>query len=75
MRRPKRRRRKRLPRTKLVVQRTQELEQKHKDTLDALALDQADKVEKLELEREELKEEISKLTKDRDIANRTLADL
>ena len=26
---------------KLVVQRTQELEQKHKDALDALALDQA----------------------------------
>ena len=60
---------------RLVAQRTQELEQKYKDALDALALDQAGKVEKLELERDELKEEISKLTKDRDIANRTLADL
>nr|XP_040258442.1 titin homolog [Aegilops tauschii subsp. strangulata] len=60
---------------KLVMQQTQELERKHKDALDALALDQADKVEKLELEREELKKEVSKLTEDRDRANCTLADL
>ena len=40
-----------------------------------MALDQAGKVEKPELEQEELKEEISKLTKDKDMANRTLADL
>nr|XP_020167124.1 fibrous sheath CABYR-binding protein-like [Aegilops tauschii subsp. strangulata] len=60
---------------KIVAQRTQELEQKHKDALDALALDQAGKVEKLELEREGLKKEISELTGERDTANRTLADL
>nr|XP_020188330.1 uncharacterized protein LOC109774021 [Aegilops tauschii subsp. strangulata] len=60
---------------KLVTQRTQELEQKYKDALDALALDQAGKVEKLELERDELKEEISKLTKDRDMTTHTLAEL
>nr|XP_020159461.1 paramyosin-like [Aegilops tauschii subsp. strangulata] len=60
---------------KLVAQRTQELERKHKDALDALALDQAGMVEKLELEREELEKEISKLTEDMDTANRTLVDL
>nr|XP_045087429.1 translation initiation factor IF-2-like [Aegilops tauschii subsp. strangulata] len=59
---------------KLVAQRTQDLEQKHKDALDALALDHTGKVEKLELEREELKKEISRLTEERDTANRALAD-
>nr|XP_040256230.1 uncharacterized protein LOC120973962 [Aegilops tauschii subsp. strangulata] len=59
---------------KLVAQRTQELEQKRKDTLDALALDHIGKVEKLELEREELKKEISRMTEERDTANRPLAD-
>nr|XP_020182544.1 tropomyosin-like [Aegilops tauschii subsp. strangulata] len=59
---------------KIVAQRTQELEQKHKDALDALALDHAGKVEKLELERDGLKKEILELTEERDTANRTLAD-
>nr|XP_040258271.1 uncharacterized protein LOC109754103 [Aegilops tauschii subsp. strangulata] len=59
---------------KIVAQRTQELEQRHKDTLDALALDNAGKVVKLELEREELKKEVSELTEERDTANHTLAD-
>nr|XP_020161636.1 nuclear matrix constituent protein 1a-like [Aegilops tauschii subsp. strangulata] len=60
---------------KIVAQRTQELEQKHKDALDALALDHADKVEKLELEQEELKKKVSELKEERDTTNRTLADL
>nr|XP_020170748.1 A-kinase anchor protein 5-like [Aegilops tauschii subsp. strangulata] len=60
---------------KIVAQRTQELEQKHNDALDALVLDQAGKVEKLELEREGLKKEILELTEERDTVNRTLADL
>ena len=57
------------------MQRTQELEQKHKDTLSALALDHTGKVKELELEREELKKVASELTKERDTANRTLADV
>nr|XP_020186347.1 autophagy-related protein 23-like [Aegilops tauschii subsp. strangulata] len=60
---------------KIISQRTQELERKHKDALDALALDHTGKVEKLELEREELKEEISKMKKDRDMTAHTLAEL
>nr|XP_020186146.1 coiled-coil domain-containing protein 157-like [Aegilops tauschii subsp. strangulata] len=59
---------------KIVAQRTQELEQRHKDTLDALSLDHAGKVEKLELEREELKKKILELTEERDTANRAPAD-
>nr|XP_020178476.1 TATA element modulatory factor-like [Aegilops tauschii subsp. strangulata] len=59
---------------KIIAQRTQELEQKHKDTLNALARDNAGKVEKLELERDGLKKEILELTEERDTANRTLAD-
>ena len=50
------------------------MEQKHKDTLNALARDNAGKVEKLELERDGLKKEILELTEERDTANRTLAD-
>nr|XP_020166211.1 arginine and glutamate-rich protein 1-like [Aegilops tauschii subsp. strangulata] len=57
---------------KIVTQRTQELEQKHKDALDAMALDHASKVEKLE--RDGLKKEILELTEERDTGNRTLAD-
>ena len=59
---------------KIVTQWTQELEQKHKDTLDALALDHAGKVEKLELELGQLKTEILALMEERDTDNRTLAD-
>nr|XP_040243972.1 leucine zipper putative tumor suppressor 2-like [Aegilops tauschii subsp. strangulata] len=60
---------------KIIAHRTQELEQKHKDALDALARDQASKVEKLELEREGLKKEVSELTEERGTPNYTLADL
>nr|XP_020160703.1 uncharacterized protein LOC109746002 [Aegilops tauschii subsp. strangulata] len=59
---------------KIVVQWTQELEQKHKYALDALALDHASKVEKLELELGQLKKEILTLTEERDTGNCTLAD-
>nr|XP_020179083.1 uncharacterized protein LOC109764702 [Aegilops tauschii subsp. strangulata] len=60
---------------KIVAQQTQELEQKHKDALNALALDHAGKVKELELEREELNKKVSELTEERDTANRTLADV
>nr|XP_020149133.1 cingulin-like protein 1 [Aegilops tauschii subsp. strangulata] len=59
---------------KIVTQRTQELEQRHKEALDDQAPDHAGKVEKLELEREELKKKILGLTEERDTVNRTLAD-
>nr|XP_045089228.1 uncharacterized protein LOC120973986 [Aegilops tauschii subsp. strangulata] len=58
----------------IVAQRTQELEQRHKEALDAQALVHAGKVKELELEREELKKKVSALTEERDTANRTLAD-
>ena len=48
--------------------------QKHKDALDALALDHAGKVEKLEPEQDGLKKKILELTEERDTANRTLVD-
>nr|XP_020149807.1 cingulin-like [Aegilops tauschii subsp. strangulata] len=60
---------------KIFVQRTQELEQRHKEALDAQALVHADKVKELELEREELKKKVSALTEERDTANHTLADV
>ena len=41
---------------KLVVQRTQELEQRHKEALDAQALAHADRVKELEVERDGLKD-------------------
>ena len=41
---------------KLVVQRTQELEQRHKEALNAQAQVQAGKVKELEAERDELKD-------------------
>ena len=81
---------------KLIVQRTQELEQKHKDTLDALVLDHAGKlkeavdaaeaaeaaknelagkVEKLELELEEQRKEVSMLKSNIDKTVDTFAEL
>ena len=59
---------------KIIVQQTQELEQRHKEALDALALDHAGKVEKLDPEREELKKKVLELTEERDTTNCTLAD-
>ena len=81
---------------RLIVQWTQDLMQEHKEAVDALTLDHADKlkeaidsaeaaeaakvelsvkVEKLELELEELRKETSKLKKDRDMTAHTLAEL
>ena len=59
---------------KRVAQRTQELEQRHKDALDALARVHAREVERLELERDGLKKVVLELTEERDTANRALAD-
>ena len=42
---------------KLVVQRTQELEQRHREVLDAQALVHADKVKEMEVARDELKKQ------------------
>nr|XP_020184668.1 lamin-C-like [Aegilops tauschii subsp. strangulata] len=56
---------------KIVVQRTQELEQKHKDALNALALG---KVKEMELERDGLNKEVLELMEGRDTANHALAD-
>nr|XP_020201078.1 tropomyosin A-like [Aegilops tauschii subsp. strangulata] len=47
----------------------------HEQALAATLHGKDEEVEKLELEREQLKEEVSKLTEDRDTANRTSADL
>nr|XP_020156260.1 uncharacterized protein LOC109741581 [Aegilops tauschii subsp. strangulata] len=58
----------------IVVQRTQELEQRQKEELDAQAIVHAGKVKELELEWEELKKRVLALTEERDTANRTLAD-
>nr|XP_040256440.1 uncharacterized protein LOC109744165 [Aegilops tauschii subsp. strangulata] len=58
---------------KIVAQRTQELEQTHKDALNALALDHAGKVKELELERDGMKKEVLELTEERDTTNRALA--
>ena len=41
---------------KLIVQQTQELEQRHRDALNAQALVHAGKVKELEVERDELKD-------------------
>nr|XP_020168549.2 leucine zipper transcription factor-like protein 1 [Aegilops tauschii subsp. strangulata] len=81
---------------RLVVKWAQDLMQEHKEAVDALTLDHADKlkeaidsaeaaeaakveldgkVEKLELELEELRKETLKLKKDRDMTAHTLAEL
>nr|XP_020158140.1 myosin heavy chain, clone 203-like [Aegilops tauschii subsp. strangulata] len=59
---------------KLVAQGTQELEQRHKDTLDALTLDHAGKVKELELERDGLNKKVLELMEEKDTANGALAD-
>nr|XP_020197718.1 uncharacterized protein LOC109783531 [Aegilops tauschii subsp. strangulata] len=62
---------------KLVMQRTQELEQKHKDTFDALAAknELVGKVEKLEVELEKHSNKVSRLKSDREKTAYTLAEL
>nr|XP_020195192.1 MAP7 domain-containing protein 1-like [Aegilops tauschii subsp. strangulata] len=59
---------------KLVAQRTQRLEQKHKDALHALALDHAGKVKELEVELDGLKKEVLELKEEKETANGALAD-
>nr|XP_020170915.1 tol-Pal system protein TolA-like [Aegilops tauschii subsp. strangulata] len=54
---------------KLVAQRTQELEQKHKEALDAQALVHASKVKELEVELDGLKEQALKVAKEKDTLN------
>ena len=59
---------------KLVVQRTQELEQRHKEALDAQALVHTDRVREPEVERDGLKDQTQKLSKEKDTLNGALAE-
>nr|XP_040253455.1 tol-Pal system protein TolA-like [Aegilops tauschii subsp. strangulata] len=59
---------------KLVAQRTQELEQKHKEALDAQALVHAGKVKELEVERDRLKEQALKVAEEKDTLNGALVE-
>ena len=59
---------------KLAVQRTQELEHRHKEALDAQALVHADRVKELEVERDELKGQALKLSKEKDTLNGALTE-
>ena len=59
---------------KLVVQRTQELEQRHRDPFNAQALVHAGKVKELEVERDGLKDQALKLAKEKDTLNGALVE-
>ena len=59
---------------KLVLQQTSELEQRHKEALDAQAHVHADKVKELEAERDELKEQALKLSQEKDTLNSALTE-
>ena len=59
---------------KLVLQRTQELEQRHEEALNAQALVHAGKVKELEVERDELKEQALKLSQEKDTLNGALTE-
>ena len=59
---------------KLVVQRTQELEQRHREALDAQALVHAGKVKELEVERDGLRDQAQKLAKEKDTLNSALIE-
>ena len=59
---------------KLVVQRTQELEQRHEEALNAQALVHAGKVKELEVERDGLKDHALKLAKEKDTLNGALVE-
>ena len=56
------------------MQRTQELEQRHKEALDAQALAHADRVKELEVERDGLKDQTQKLAKEKDTLNGALTE-
>ena len=59
---------------KLVVQWTQELEQRHKEALNAQALVHAGKVKELEVERDGPKDQALKLAKEKDTLNGALVE-
>ena len=59
---------------KLVLQRTSELEQRHKEALNAQAQVHAGKVEELEAERDGLKEQALKLSQEMDTLNSALTE-
>ena len=59
---------------KLVVQRTHELEQRHKEALDAQALVHVGKVKELEVERDGLKDQTLKLAEEKDMLNGALVE-
>ena len=59
---------------KLVLQRTSELEQRHKEALNAQAQVHASKVEELEAEHDGLKEQALKLSQERDTLNSALTE-
>ena len=56
----------------LVAWRTRELEQRHKEALDAQALVHAGKVKELEVERDGLKDQVLELAKEEDTINDAL---
>ena len=58
----------------LVMQRTRELEQMHREALDAQALVHAGKVKELEVERDELKEQAQNLAKEKNTPNGALVE-
>ena len=58
----------------LVVQRTQGLEQRHKEALNAQAQVQAGKLKELEVERDGLKDQVLKLTKEKDALHGALVE-
>ena len=59
---------------KLVVQRTQELEQRQKEALNDQALVHADRVKELEVEQDGLKDQVLKLSKEKDTLNGALVE-
>nr|XP_040249539.1 protein KASH5-like [Aegilops tauschii subsp. strangulata] len=59
---------------KLIVQQTQELEQRHEEALNAQAQVQAGKVKELEVERDGLKDQARKLAKEKDTLNSALIE-
>ena len=59
---------------KLVVQWTQELEQRHKEALNAQALVHTGRVKELEVERDGLKDQALKMAKEKDTLNGALVE-
>ena len=59
---------------KLFLQRTSELEQRHKEALNAQAQVHVGKVKELEVKRDELKEQVLKLSQEKDTLNSALTE-